>query len=172
MYSLFSILTTISGLSSLAAANGTVGVYNNCLFNVFVWTDNHMGSQNLILTPGTHYIEHIRRSIDGVDLKITITPDGLLNCAPQTHFHYNWHGDEIYYVIYNSYGDPLDGHSVVLAPVQPKGPHCKHITWFNGFPRRSRTYLYKCGDNSDLALQLCGVDPHPLSDDLDLQTKQ
>ncbi|KAL3711302.1 hypothetical protein TMatcc_005100 [Talaromyces marneffei ATCC 18224] len=172
MYSLLSILATISSFSSLAAANGRVGIYNNCRFNVFLWTDNHMGSQNLMLTPGTHYIEPRHRSIDGVDFAITITPDGLLNCAPQTHFRYNWHENEVFYLMYNFYGDPLYDHLIILTPIRPEGPYCTHISWFNGFPRGGRTYLYKCGENSDLALKLCGVNPHTLNDDLDLQTKQ
>ncbi|KAL3703737.1 hypothetical protein TMatcc_009426 [Talaromyces marneffei ATCC 18224] len=154
---LFTILTTISSLSSLAAAVSRLSVYNNCTQNIYLWNGGLVEAENIVLRPLDYHVEDMRPSPGGVSLTITISRGGLMDGSSRTIFLYDILPRGIFYGMANFFGDPLQGHPITVLPVNPSGLGCEIIQWSQGLPPGGETRPTLCGLNTNgFHISLCG----------------
>ncbi|EEA25075.1 conserved hypothetical protein [Talaromyces marneffei ATCC 18224] len=156
MHTLFTILTAIGTLSSLVLSqNGNITILNKCDFPIWVWTIGPPENQNVMLQPEGQYVEAIYSSLGDIDIKVTVTPNGLLTPEPYMSLSYNIHEENIYYTLINVFGDPLFPKAVSLYPLESTSHECRGMRWPSGLPSNSRYKRNFCPTNKSLYLLLC-----------------
>ncbi|TQV95365.1 Bys1 family protein [Cordyceps javanica] len=151
---------SLAVLAGLAAATnpGRAKVYNNCPFEVTLWSvGTDISGPNTLQARGGQYSEQYTRDpkTGGRALKITRERDGLYTGKPQTNFAYTLDPDRIYYDLSDVFGDPFSGHRVQVVP---SNRNCQSIVWPDGRPPAG-SQVKTCTRDSDTTLTLCAAKP-------------
>ncbi|WYZ42521.1 hypothetical protein EsH8_VI_000220 [Colletotrichum jinshuiense] len=137
-----------------AAAVGKATVYNNCAFEVSVWSVGGSVVPVGALGPrgGTYSETFVRDPVTGGKaLKITRPRDGLFTGAPQLIFAYNLDGGGVWYDLSTVFGAAFQGSKVVVASQEAT---CPAIVWDTGVsPGGSQVKV--CTAEKDVVLRLC-----------------
>lgn len=129
---------------------GRAVVANNCKIPIYIWSVGSTIRPEATILPYNRYAETFQRDTGtgGIAIKISTVRDGLYVSAPLTIFAYNVKGDMVWYDLSDVFGDPFEGHSVVLRPAEPE------IYWRDGVPPEGSQV--RVNDVSeDLVLTLC-----------------
>ncbi|ORY02170.1 putative BYS1 domain protein [Clohesyomyces aquaticus] len=115
-----------------AVTTGSAVVFNNSTNLFYLWSVGDTISKTYTIVPsGGTYLEPLHRDprSGGIALKMTKTPTGLLDGAPQQVFAYNLDGDTVWYDLSTVFGDPFQGNRLEVTSdtgekiIWPKGTH-------------------------------------------------
>ncbi|KAJ6780607.1 hypothetical protein PWT90_03490 [Aphanocladium album] len=147
---------SLLAVASLAAATnpGNAKIYNNCPFEVTVWSvGSSISNPQTLAAKGGRYSEQYTRDpkTGGRSLKITRERDGLYTGKPQTNFAYTLDPDRVWYDLSDVFGDPFSGNRVQVVP---SNNQCQSIVWPDGRPPAG-SQVKTCSRESDTTLTLC-----------------
>ncbi|KAJ3478948.1 hypothetical protein NLG97_g8445 [Lecanicillium saksenae] len=147
---------SILAVAGLAAATnpGKAKVYNNCPFEVTLWSvGSEISDPHTLAAKGGQYYEQYSRDpkTGGRSLKITRERDGLYNGKPQTNFAYTLDPDRVWYDLSDVFGDPFANGRVQVVP---SNNQCQSIVWPDGRPPAG-SQVKTCWPDSDTTLTLC-----------------
>lgn len=148
--------TSITPISTPKPASNDTGrlgravVANHCNTPVYVWSVGSVVQPRQTILQDGRYSETFRRDpgTGGIAIKISTVSDGLYSSAPQTIFAYNLNDDKVWYDLSDVFGDPFEGHPVVLQPAEPQ------IYWQDGVPPAG-SQVRENDASGDLVLTLC-----------------
>jgi hypothetical protein len=142
--------STTSTPAPTDARLGRAIIVNHCEAPIYIWSVGTVIRDPVALLPGSRYGETFRQDhkAGGIAIKISTEEGGLYNSAPLTIFAYNVNGQNVWYDLSDVFGDPFNGHPVVLSPADPP------ISWANGIqPSGSQVRVRDLSE--DLTLTLC-----------------
>ncbi|KAJ5177285.1 uncharacterized protein N7482_003162 [Penicillium canariense] len=149
------IITTVLASAALAplALAGNAVVENACADPVYLWSVGGSVGERQTVDPGTNYTEalHYDDISGGIAIKITRSEDGLYDGSPQTNFQYSL-TDFLYYDLFDVYGDPFSGHTLV---VNPSIDTCNKICWGEGIRATATSQTESCSTDANITLTLC-----------------
>jgi hypothetical protein len=131
---LFAYIALFFPVTILALGNAVI--LNSSPHTIYAWSVGAAISARQIIVPGTSllhtplispfiltnptgglYLEplHSDPRSGGIALKLTTTPDGLLDGSPQQIFAYNVDGDKVWYDLSSVFGEPFKGSRIEVT---------------------------------------------------------
>ncbi|KAL3704473.1 hypothetical protein TMatcc_010164 [Talaromyces marneffei ATCC 18224] len=164
MNTLFTILTAIYGLSSLASG-GRVAVINQCPFVVYVWSGGVVpGVEAITLPPQGQHTELMYSIPGGVHVKVATSPNAILTAGPHTIFSYQWVDSHVWYGVNDLFGSCFMGYYLAVIPINPHGHECVPVEWPAGYPPGGPAPINWCNYGTQIYLYLCGTGDRQIED--------
>jgi hypothetical protein len=132
---LFAYIALFFPVTILALGNAVI--LNSSPHTIYAWSVGAAISARQVIVPGTSlppypsyinppiptnstgglYLEplHSDPRSGGIALKLTTTPDGLLDGSPQQIFAYNVDGDKVWYDLSSVFGEPFKGSRIEVT---------------------------------------------------------